>query len=951
MRDKDLNSKTFMANSWLNIHSANNDQTHSGPIHSTMSAALNFEDNSFSPKTFFTQGWKGEGISSKEFLKLKGLVYKLWEDAKVQFYQLQGRNRKIKYGIYTEFLAYANEKGVDCPQADSLATFWETIVDENLSRKHPFKEFVNIYSFRVLAVYLYKIRFLSTLSEQIYLDPSPSNYLNPSSFFNKIFKKGSSTELNCDAVQSNIYSWYRPTINFKDEVVQLINAIAEVSQDEIISLSNYDLFTNNKESKDEVSHALSHESFGLFINDLIIKFPVWLKKEVYVANKLENAKHLPDIVNTKFVGNKLDSLAFSHWLAQGERAITRWNDLICPDFINNNFSSGMFLKICQEFQFMTYLLSLATIHDHAPLELLCKIMNEKYKKCSVDEFGQMSMLMHEEQKSQLTYDRIVINLSELPKKNPHHYLVTKVQEQLKILSQKGIILLFTNQKLFVPSQSERVEQLLGNVKVRANFSLENLKGKGEIPNYLYVLTKRSDKEIANRKNGIDKSSPFYISTQSQKEACLSLRWSGELSSFNKFKLIVDQLNDFFGKKSSISTPLFQQAISEKLSFHFHQDAIVEGKLLSSSSNDNKITHPNFFNNLTNSSIQLGQLFNIESLEGGSGKSTTSDLLGIQVRMEEKFPIVLVVDHTNPNDISIELIPSNSYKAKVQECGIAFYQYFGLLPKVKEINLNILREFFRTSIGKQIIQLSLNGGFTKVKSKLKELLIPKFFSAPTLMPSHLDQSLSILKLDSEALKLKHPADIFQEFNQVENIIFSLGQRYPWHMSILISQFKYNLEFVFDCLRNAEVHTNNGLDYSNPMILEQLLKLNKSKIYPHHDDIYIKFHISNPSDIHRNLSHLTSQVNDDETVITIFAEELQILSLYTTRELGYFIKFLLSSIGKVPVSEILQNLELPSDADIKITVNKYLEITSNFQEISKKVDALSEKILTSQISFKN
>ena len=947
-----MNSKSFKANSWLNISKPKDEPTHVGPSYSGISHALNLDEKSFSPQSFLTQGWKGEGLSSKEFLKIKKLVYKLWEDSKVQFKSLYSRNRTIKYGIYTEFLAYANERSVDCPEVESFADFWEAVVADD-SEQHPdLKEFVNIYCFRVLAIYLYKVRFLSALSEQIYLNPSASNYLNPSSFFNKIFKKGSSTELNCDAVQSNIYSWYRPTSELKEEVINLVKAIPEVSQDEIISLSNYDLFTNKKTkaSCEDMSHSMSHESFGLFVNDLIIKFPVWLKKETYIANKLENANVLPEIVNTKFVGNNLESLAFSHWLAQGQRATHRWNDLICPDFINNDFSSGIFLKLCQEFQFMTYVLSLASIHDHSPLELLCKIMNEKYKKNSEDEFGQMSMFSRAEQKNELTYDRVVLNLSTLPKKNPHHYLVGQIQDQLKILSKKGIILLFTNQRLFVPSQSDRVEQLLEKAQIKANFSLENLKGKGEIPNYLYVLTKRTERESAQRKSGIDKTSPFYISTQRQKEACLSLRWNGELSSFQKFQQVVDDLNKFFSQKSSVSTPLFQQEIDPSITFHFHQDAILEGKLLSSSTKDNKITHPNFFNNLTKSCIQLGQLFNIESLDTEEKKKATSDLLGINIRMEEKFPIVLVVDHTNPKSITIELIPSNSYKAKVQECGIAFFQYFGLFPKVKEINLNIIREFFNTAIGRQIIQLSLNGGFTKVKSKLRELLIPKFFSAPNLMPSHLQNGLALLSLDANELKAKHPQDIFNEFENLESIISNLGQNFPWHMSILVTQFKNNLESVFKCLDKGESVTTN-IDYSNPMILESLVKLPTKKVYPFHDDIYIKFEAHNPQDIHLPYTHTNVKNQDDQHIVEIYSGDTLVISLYLTKQLSSFVRFILKSAEGLAISQLLQSLEVPHSKDLEEVVESYLVITQNFKQISHKVDFLLTRILTSQISIQS
>ena len=77
------------------------------------------------------------------------------------------------------------------------------------------------------------------------------------------------------------------------------------------------------------------------------------------------------------------------------------------------------------------------------------------------------------------------------------------------------------------------------------------------------------------------------------ESCLTFRWSGYLSSFQKFSDLVSELENTLKTKSPQSTPLFQSKFL-KTAAEFHQDAILEGKLLHSHNQDpNKITHPNF----------------------------------------------------------------------------------------------------------------------------------------------------------------------------------------------------------------------------------------------------------------------------------------------------------------------------------------------------------------------
>ena len=107
---------------------------------------------------------------------------------------------------------------------------------------------------------------------------------------------------------------------------------------------------------------------------------------------------------------------------------------------------------------------------------------------------------------------------------------------------------------------------------------------------------------------------------------------------------------------------------------------------------------------------------------------------------------------------MELISGDSYKAEVEKYGTAFFQYFGLMPKRPDLNINVFREYFKSDIGHQILQISLNGGLTKVKSKLRALLIPKFFFENSQFPEGFLDQFNVLKTSKEDILETHPNDL-------------------------------------------------------------------------------------------------------------------------------------------------------------------------------------------------
>ena len=116
-------------------------------------------------------------------------------------------------------------------------------------------------------------------------------------------------------------------------------------------------------------------------------------------------------------------------------------------------------------------------------------------------------------------------------------------------------------------------------KLEANFNFDNLKGKGEVPSYIYIFSKRNvpPMPFGSHVGELGSFGLNNLNLKLQKESCLSFRSIGQLVQFKEFSKLFKELKDFLNKKSPHSTPIYQQDVTEKLIFQFHQDAILEGK--------------------------------------------------------------------------------------------------------------------------------------------------------------------------------------------------------------------------------------------------------------------------------------------------------------------------------------------------------------------------------------
>ena len=186
-------------------------------------------------------------------------------------------NQSLKVEVYHEFLAYAENMALECSHIHSLASFFHHLHWEDGPHAKELTGFKDTFASRVSTLYLLKIRFLVKLSQTLNQKIHETYFLNPNSYFAKLFRKESSSQLESPGITSNHYSWYSPNIPLMSEEFNIAQIYKEVSIAELQKIFSL----NNLQPKEEVghSHTLSHLNFGLFLVQLMGQFPQWIGKE------------------------------------------------------------------------------------------------------------------------------------------------------------------------------------------------------------------------------------------------------------------------------------------------------------------------------------------------------------------------------------------------------------------------------------------------------------------------------------------------------------------------------------------------------------------------------------------------------------------------------------------------------------------------------------------------
>jgi len=91
------------------------------------SAAL--KDGAFNPTELLIPGWRGEGLFSKNTVKIKNLLLLLHQDVKAQFASGNNFNKSKKLAIYSDFLAFADRNSLLFDGIENYADFWRCLVE------------------------------------------------------------------------------------------------------------------------------------------------------------------------------------------------------------------------------------------------------------------------------------------------------------------------------------------------------------------------------------------------------------------------------------------------------------------------------------------------------------------------------------------------------------------------------------------------------------------------------------------------------------------------------------------------------------------------------------------------------------------------------------------------------------------------------------------------------
>jgi hypothetical protein len=925
-----LSKKTFSASEWFykNIEStkdsefSNVDNEESSQIISkgkfptfinipkTVKPTFNDGDK-FSPLHCFVPGWKGDSLLSKNVIKFERLMDLVQLDAKNELFKTKDFPKTIKQGLYSEFLSYAETLGLHFEGLDDLGKFWNSISPENLSENKELSQFIEIYTNRVATITFLKLRFISSLLETCQIELTDKALLYPTSFLSQIFKKGSQTDLKSRALESNLYSWYRPHEGMKEVMKDLLSVSKELAITEITKQISYRTQVVQDQGK-VYSHALSHLSMGLFLNSLQINYPLWL--ETVEGKTLPHGS--PDdekIISCKYFGDYLESLSLSHWLAQENNIGFRWDEILCPDFKGLEFISGTFAKICNELQFLTFLAHKAHFQNERSIDYICKIMGGHFRNRKNTQLKQ-GFLLEDNPFYTSTYDRVVLNLCNFPKNNPQHYLMSQILDQVKYLKQNGYLFVLSSKKLFVPSLRERLEPVLKELKPEAIFDFENVKGKGELGSYIYVFRKQAQQTT-------------------DKQLCSYFRISADIENYQQFSSITEHLRSFYLANLTEVPAMSQLEFPDSFRIEFYQEAVVKGMLIHSTSEDStRITHPSYFKSLLGSCVPMDTVFEIRSLATEDRNLHKENALNLGLKRDLSY--FLVVDFRNV-DVRIELHPMDTFRSIYSDYGATLCSYFQLLPKISGLNPNLLRNYFVTPVGKQVTNLTFTGGPNLVKGSLAKFLIPKFLTETESLPDHLRSGLKTLELTEEQLLDVNPREICKAYKHIDQLTRDVLPRYACEILSRISNFERTIQSLIWKL--DDLRFGQKVSFVNPIIQGKLINRPTSGIYPNNnEDVFVGFvEGTNPSDMHLALTEAHVSVTH-EGELKLFSLELinngrSIVRLHADEPMILFIQFLLSHASGVPISKILRAIHVPTVSDLKEVLDSTKDFKVTYEEL--------------------
>jgi hypothetical protein len=858
----------------------------------------------FSPLHCFVPGWKGDSLQSKTVMKFDRLLIIIQQDVKNELFKTKDFPKSIKQGLYNEFLSFAENAGLHFEGLEDLSRFWQSIDPLRLAEDQALQDFVDIYANRVATITFFKLRFISSLLDSCGIALTDKALLYPTSFLSQIFKTGSQTELKCRALESNLYSWYRPHEGMKEVMKELLQVSQELNITEITK--NVSLKTQPTQDQQKIySHALSHVGFGLFLNSLQVNLPLWL--ETIEAREVpQGSLDQERVISCKYAGDYLESLSLSHWLAQENNRHFRWNEILCPDFKGREFFSGTFTKICNELQFLTFLAQKSKTQGEPAITYICRIMGDHFKNRK-NSHTRASLLLEDNPFYTSTYDRVMLNLCHFPKNNPQHFLMTQILDQVQFLKPDGYLFVVSSKKLFVPSLSDRLAPVLNELKTEAIFDLDQIKGKGELGSYIYVFRKKRGNE-------------------EDKQLCSYFRISANLESFQQFSKVTEHLRTFYLSNLDEAPTMSRLDFPDTFEIEYFQEAIVNGLLIHSTNEDSgSITHPSYFKGLLENCVPLEKLFEIRSLSHQENNSQENSL---NLGLKRDLNYFLVVDFRQPN-VALELHPMEIYRSIFSDYGQARCSYFQLMPKIQGINPNILRNYFKTTVGQQVAHLTFTGGPSMVKGSLSKFMVPKFFMETETLPDHLRLGLKTLDVTENELLESSPETVLKTFNHIDQITRDLFPRYACEILSRFSQLERTLESLIWKMDDGRY--GQKISFNNPVIEAKLVQRPTRLLYPGNEDVFVEIVAAGPNDLHLSLTQTQLQISHEGDLklysLDLMSEDQTIVRLHSDEIMLLFIQYILNEARGVSLSKLLRAIHLPALSDLK----EVIDSTQNFKSI--------------------
>jgi hypothetical protein len=291
-----------------------------------------------------------------------------------------------------------------------------------------------------------------------------------------------------------------------------------------------------------------------------------------------------------------------------------------------------------------------------------------------------------------------------------------------------------------------------------------------------------------------------------------------------------------------------------------------------------------------------------------------------------------------SEVNVELHPMDTFRSIHSDYGETLCSYFELHPKIPGLNPNILRSYFVTPIGRQVINLTFTGGLSLVKGSLSKLLVPKFLTETEALPPHLKSAFGMFeKSEQEFLEIS-PTALMKSFNHVDQVTKDILPRYA--CSIL--SYYSNLERTLQSLiwKMDDTRYGHKVSFSNPMIQAQLTQKPTRPLYPDNQDVFLEFvEGSSPVDIHLPMTqtlvkvthegdlklHFLELISGDRVIVRLHAEEIIVL----------FLNFLFSHATDVPISRLLRAVHIPSLEDLKLIVETTQGLKTTYQDLLQKV----------------